>query len=56
LTLDHFPFQAGENVEVIVLPYASPAHSPKPYSLRGTSIQYQDPMESVAEEDWKVLG
>ena len=54
LTLEHLPFQAGETVEVIVLPNALPTLSPNPYSLRGISVQYKEPMEPVAEKDWEV--
>lgn len=56
LTLDHLPFQAGETVEVIVLPNARLAPSHNPYSLRGTSVQYLDPMEPVTKQDWDALG
>ena len=34
-----------------------PSGTPLPqdrYPLRGTSIQYQDPMEPVAEQDWEA--
>ena len=55
LTLDHLPFQAGETVEVIVLTNASPAPSQDRYSLRGTLVHYQEPMEPVAEQDWEAL-
>lgn len=54
LTLEHLPFQAGETVEVIVLPNVS-ANSPRRYPLRGTPLQYQEPMEPVAEQDWEAL-
>ncbi len=55
LTLDHLPFQAGETVEVIVLPNALASLSHNSYSLRGTLVQYQEPMEPVAQQDWEVL-
>lgn len=54
LTLEHLPFQAGEAVEVIVLPNVLPS-SPRRYPLRGTPLQYQEPAEPVAEQDWEVL-
>jgi hypothetical protein len=55
LTLDHLPFQAGEAVEVIVLPTppSSPPHDR--YSLRGTPVEYQEPTEPMAEQDWEAL-
>ena len=55
LTLDHLPFQAGEAVEVIVLPYIPSITPPDRYPLRGISVQYRDPMEPVAEQDWDLL-
>lgn len=55
LTLDHLPFQAGETVEVIVLPNALMPPPQDRYSLRGTPVQYQEPLEPVAEQDWDAL-
>ena len=55
LTLDHLPFQAGEAVEVIVLPHALSTTPHDCYPLRGTPVRYQDPMEPVAEQDWDLL-
>lgn len=55
LTLDHLPFQAGEVVEVIVLPYSLPSASESRYSLRGVPLHYERRMDPVAEEDWEAL-
>ncbi len=56
LVLEHLPFQAGETVEVIVLTNAFlPPSQEDRYPLRGTSIEYLDPLEPVAEQDWEVL-
>jgi hypothetical protein len=55
LTLEHLPFQAGETVEVIVLTNTFPPAPHDRYPLRGTSIQYQEPLEPVAEQDWEIL-
>ena len=55
LTLDNLPFQAGESVEVIVLPHALSPILPDPYSLRGAPLHYQDPTEPVAQQDWESL-
>ena len=51
LTLDRLPFQAGEAVEVIVLPHAALAPRDR-YPLRGTPLDYQGPTESIAEQEW----
>jgi len=55
LILEHLPFQAGETVEVIVLTNSFPSPTQDRYPLRGTSIEYLDPLEPVAEQDWEVL-
>ena len=56
LTLDHLPFQAGEAVEVIVMPHSLTPVSQDRYSLRGAPLDYEEPMEpAVAEEDWAAL-
>lgn len=52
LTLNNLPFQAGQAVEVIVLP-RSPGRTPENrYPLRGTPISYLEPTEPVADTDW----
>jgi len=55
LTLDHLPFQAGQAVEVIVVPLECSATTDNPYPLRGIPIQYERPTDPVAEEDWEAL-
>ena len=54
LTLEHLPFQAGEAVEVIVLPNLALSSSPGEYPLRGTPLSYREPTEPVAEQDWEA--
>ena len=54
LTLESLPFQAGETLQVIVLPH----HAQKvdqQQQLRGSVLQYKDPFTPVAIEDWEVL-
>lgn len=53
LLLDHLPFQAGQSVEVIVLP-VSRATTPSP-ALRGMVLRYDQPAAPVVEADWDVL-
>jgi len=57
LVLDDLPFQAGEAVEVIVLPRPLAVVPPpaNPYPLRGTSAHYDRPFAPVAEDDWEAL-
>jgi hypothetical protein len=51
LTLDHLPFQAGEAVEVVIVPNAPASPMTDPYPLRGIPIRCERPLEPVAEED-----
>ena len=53
LTLHHLPFQAGEPVEIIVLARSTEAKPPI-YSLRGTAVQYLQPTEPVAQDEWEA--
>ena len=55
LTLDHLPFQAGQSVEVIILPHADSLKQENPYPLRGTPVRYDNPLEPVASDDWHAL-
>lgn len=56
LTLRGIPFRRGESVEVIVLPFASPANSDSRYPLRGTPVRLIAPTERVAEIEWEAGG
>ncbi|MGC1376644.1 MAG: hypothetical protein WA821_10485, partial [Anaerolineales bacterium] len=54
LSIKGLPFRKGEAVEVIVLPQKQVAASNR-YPLHGTSVKYEKPFDSVAEEDWDAL-
>lgn len=52
LTLQDLPFNAGDRVEVIILPLTDTPANP----LRGSVARYDDPFEpAVPIEDWEVL-
>jgi hypothetical protein len=53
LLLDNLPFRAGQAVEVIVLPAATPAAASHP--LRGMVLRYDRPTDPVADTDWGAL-
>ena len=54
VTLTGLPFATGDQVEIVIVRQAPP--SPREaYPLRGQSVQYERPLESVAETDWEVL-
>ena len=58
LTLDHLPFQAGETVEIIVLttaPSQNPTSLQDRFFLYGTLLEYHNPLEPLAEQDWDAL-
>ena len=55
LHLDALPFQDGDLVEVIVMARDDQSQSLSPKDLRGKVIQYKDPTEPVAQDDWSVL-
>ncbi len=54
LTLENLPFHSGEQVEIIILSRPHQASQQTGYPLRGTVIQYVEPMEPVAQNDWEV--
>jgi hypothetical protein len=55
LILTNLPFKAGDSVEVLIKPEGTGSQSDNRYPLRGKSIQYKNPTEPVANEDWEVL-
>jgi hypothetical protein len=55
LVLKDLPFQAGEEVEVIILPRHPHPNGDDPYTLRGSVLQYDDPFEpAIPPEDWEA--
>ena len=55
LTLTNLPFRAGDAVEVLILPRAQKLGGQERYPLHGKPIQYVNPTDPVAEEDWAAL-
>jgi hypothetical protein len=55
LTLENLPFHSGAQVEVIILSRPLREAGQNRYPLRGTTIQYTDPTEPVAQDDWEVM-
>jgi len=54
LKIDGLPVHTGDRVEVIVKKQSSGNSKDNLYPLRGTSIHYKAPFDSVAEKDWKI--
>jgi hypothetical protein len=54
LQLDALPFLAGERVEVIILTREEKEQA-NPESIRGKVLEYIDPTEPVAEDEWDAM-
>jgi hypothetical protein len=54
--VDSLPFQAGQAVGITIHPLepAPGPASPSRYPLAGLPIEYREPFEGVASEDWEV--
>ena len=52
LTLSELPFQAGDTVEVIILARTTESNGQR-YPLRGKPVEYREPTEPVAQDDWE---
>lgn len=53
--LDALPFLAGETVQVIILP-SKRVQKRKTYSLlKGSVVEYINPLEPIAMDDWAIL-
>ena len=57
ITLDDLPFQAGDSVEIIIVPRANQPTEKHPYRspLEGKVIYYDGPTDPIAQEDWEAL-
>ena len=55
LNLIDLPFRAGDAVEIIISPRQNKSVEEKRYPLHGTQIEYIDPTDPVAEEDWSAI-
>jgi hypothetical protein len=55
VTLRNLPFQKGDLVEIIVFRRSVISPRTEPSPLRGMVLNYDDPAEPVAQEDWEVV-
>ncbi len=55
LTVRGLPALAGRKVDVLVRDCSPRATRETRYPLRGKPLQYVDPFDSVAEEDWNPI-
>ena len=55
IILRDLPFHAGDKVVVVITMRSQSAAQPTTYSLRGLPVEYKNPFEPVAENDWGAL-
>jgi len=56
LTLRDLPLLAGHVVDVLVRDRASSQkETANRYPLRGTSVEYKNPFDGVADDDWDAI-
>ena len=55
IILRDLPFHAGDKVVVVITTRSPSTIQPTAYSLRGLPVEYKNPFEPVAENDWGVL-
>jgi hypothetical protein len=54
--LDRLPFQAGQAVGITIHPLETTPSAPSScrYPLAGLPVEYLEPFEGVADEDWEA--
>jgi hypothetical protein len=55
LVLQGLPFDPGQPVEVLVLSKTAGSTASGSQSLRESVLEFHDPLEPVASEDWDAL-
>lgn len=54
IILRDLPFHEGEKVIVTISTHSPEPELEKRYPLRGLSVEYKKPFDSVAEDDWSA--
>ena len=55
IILRGLPFPEGDKVIVVITTRSSKSPQTTSYSLRGLPVEYKNPFEPVAENDWGAL-
>lgn len=55
LVLEGLPFEPGQTVEVLVVSKAAGSARAAASSLRDSVLEFREPLEPVASEDWDAL-
>ncbi len=56
IMLNDLPFQKGESIVVVINTNVQENKSENKYPLHGVAINYKNPFEPIAENEWSVLG
>ena len=55
VTLDQLPYEPGQRVNVTISPMSSQVADQKSrYSLSGLKVEYEQPLESIAADEWEA--
>lgn len=55
IILHDLPFHEGEKVVVVITSHPAEAVHGNGYPLRGLAVEYKNPFDSVAEDDWSAM-
>lgn len=55
IILRDLPFHEGDKVLVVITAQPKNATPPPHHPLRGLPVEYRDPFDPVAEQDWEAL-
>lgn len=55
IILRDLPFHTGDRVIVVITTRPQSPNQPTAYPLRGLPVEYKNPFEPVAENDWEIL-
>lgn len=53
VVIENVPFQKGQRLEVILLERNGASANVPSRALRGESVRYVDPFDSVVEDEWE---
>jgi len=55
LIIKGIPYLSGHKVEVIIKDKSTQMDMKEKYSLRGSVLKYEQPFETVAENEWEII-
>ena len=55
IVLEGLPFEPGQPVEVLVVSKTVESATAEIPNLRGSVLEYHDPLEPIANDDWDAL-